>query len=45
MSLQVSGFQEKVEIYGQIHSSAMVLLAFLSLGGFTKEALQFCQTH
>jgi hypothetical protein len=41
----VSEFQDKVEIYRQIFSISLVLPAFLSLGGFTKEALQFCQTQ
>ena len=41
----VSDFHEKVEIYGQIFSTPLILPAFLSLGGFTEEALQFCQTQ
>ncbi|MCK5525390.1 MAG: hypothetical protein KAI83_19855 [Thiomargarita sp.] len=41
----VSDFQEKVEIYGQLFSISLILPAFLSLGGFTEEALQFCKTQ
>ncbi|MDM8563527.1 hypothetical protein QUF54_09255, partial [Candidatus Marithioploca araucensis] len=41
----VSDFHEKVEIYGQVFSISLILPAFLSLGGFTEEALQFCQTQ
>jgi hypothetical protein len=41
----VSDFQEKVEIYGHFFSISLILPAFLSLGGFTEEALQFCQTQ
>jgi hypothetical protein len=40
----VSAFQEKVDIYQQLFSISLILPAFLSLGGFTEEALQFCQT-
>ena len=41
----VSEFQEKVEIYRQILSIYLILPAFLSLGGFIEEAVQFCQTQ
>jgi hypothetical protein len=41
----VSDFQEKVEIYGKLFSISLILPAFLSLGGFTEDALQFCQTQ
>ena len=43
MSLKaITDFQEKVEIYGK---QLATLPAFLSLGGFTGEALEFCQKH
>jgi hypothetical protein len=41
----VSDFQEKVEVYAQTFSIPLILPAFLSLGGFTEEAWQFCQTQ
>jgi len=41
----VTDFQEKVEVYGKILATSLILPAFLSLGGLTEEALQFCQTH
>jgi hypothetical protein len=41
----VSEFQEKVEVYAQTFSIPLILPAFLSLGGFTEEAVQFCQTQ
>ncbi len=41
----ITDFQEKVEIYGKILETSLILPAFLSLGGFTGEALEFCQTH
>jgi hypothetical protein len=33
------------KLHGQIFSTPLILPAFLSLGGFTEEALQFCQTQ
>jgi hypothetical protein len=41
----VAEFQEKVQVYQRQHPADLLLPAFLSLGGFTEEALQFCQTH
>jgi hypothetical protein len=41
----VTDFQEKVEVYSKILATCLILPAFLSLGGFTGEALEFCQTH
>ncbi len=41
----VEDFQEKVEIYRKQFPDHQILPAFLSLGGFTKEALEFCQQH
>jgi hypothetical protein len=41
----ITDFQEKVEIYGKILETSLILPAFLSLGGFTEEALEFCQTN
>jgi hypothetical protein len=41
----VTDFQEKVEVYAQTFSISLILPAFLSLGGFIEEALQFCQTQ
>jgi hypothetical protein len=41
----VTEFEEKVQVYQRQHPEESLLPAFLSLGGFTEEALQFCQTH
>jgi hypothetical protein len=41
----ITDFQEKVEVYGKILETSLILPAFLSLGGFTEEALEFCQTN
>jgi hypothetical protein len=41
----VQDFQEKVVVYQAQHPEPQLLAAFLSLGGFTEEALQFCQTQ
>jgi hypothetical protein len=41
----VTDFQEKVEVYAKNLATCLILPAFLSLGGFTVEALEFCQTH
>lgn len=38
-------FQEKVEVYGKLFADKKILPAFLSLGGLTEEAGQFCQTQ
>jgi hypothetical protein len=39
----IDDFQEKVEAYQQQFPEALILPAFLSLGGFTKEAESFCE--
>ncbi|MCP4351071.1 MAG: hypothetical protein GY795_36870 [Desulfobacterales bacterium] len=39
----VEDFAEKVEIYAKDVPGKTILPAFLSLGGFTEEALQFCE--
>ncbi|MEM7536040.1 MAG: hypothetical protein AAF639_27915 [Chloroflexota bacterium] len=39
----VEEFQEKVVLYQAQHPGAVVLTGFLSLGGFTKNALTLCQ--
>jgi hypothetical protein len=41
----VEDFQEKVAVYQKRFPEAIILPAFLSLGGFTQEADQFCETH
>jgi hypothetical protein len=41
----IEDFQEKVEIYGKQFPEQNILPAFLSLGGFTKDAQQKCQAH
>lgn len=38
----VEDFQEKVEVYAALFPDETVLPAYLSLGGFTEEALRFC---
>ena len=42
---QIEDFQEKVEVYKTLFPDAIVLAAYLSLGGFTEEAGDFCLTH
>jgi hypothetical protein len=39
----VEDFQEKVEAYSTLFPEKTILPTFLSLGGFTKDAEQFCQ--
>jgi hypothetical protein len=41
----VEDFYEKVAVYGEQFPDRKVLPAFLSLGGFTGDALPFCQGH
>ena len=41
----VQDFQEKIHIYQSQNPDAIVLPAFLCLGGFNKNALTFCQTE
>ena len=38
-------FQEKVEVYKTTFPDAIVLAAYLSLGGFTEEASDYCLKH
>jgi len=38
-------FQEKVDVYGKLFADKTILPAFLSLGGLTKEAREFCQVQ
>jgi hypothetical protein len=42
---KVEDFQEKVEVYKTTYPDAIVLAAYLSLGGFTDEANDFCLRH
>jgi hypothetical protein len=42
---KVEDFQEKVEVYKTTFPDAIVLAAYLSLGGFTEEASDFCLRH
>ncbi|WP_069471988.1 hypothetical protein [Candidatus Marithrix sp. Canyon 246] len=42
---QLEDFQEKVEVYKTLFPDAIVLAAYLSLGGFTDEAGDFCLKH
>jgi hypothetical protein len=39
----IDDFQEKVEVYQTLNSNNVILSAFLSLGGFTDEAIDKCQ--
>jgi hypothetical protein len=39
---KVEAFQEKVDVYKTLFPDAIVLAAYLSLGGFTDEAGDFC---
>jgi hypothetical protein len=41
----VEDFYEKVAVYGEQFPDQKILPAFLSLGGFTGDALPFCQGH
>jgi hypothetical protein len=41
----VVDFWEKVQVYQRQHPEEIVLPAFLSLGGFTEEALKCCEEH
>jgi len=42
---QMEDFQEKVDVYKTLFPDAIVLAAYLSLGGFTDEAGDFCLKH
>jgi hypothetical protein len=42
---KVEDFQEKVDVYKTTFPEAIVLAAYLSLGGFTDEASDFCLKH
>jgi hypothetical protein len=39
---KIEDFQEKVDVYKTTFPDAIVLAAYLSLGGFTQEAGDFC---
>ncbi len=41
----VEDFQEKVDAYAKCFPDKTILPAFLSLGGFTDEAIKFCGAH
>jgi hypothetical protein len=41
----VADFWEKVQVYQRQHLEEIILPAFLSLGGFTEEALQSCEAY
>jgi|GEM_PF-2287755 len=38
-------FAEKVSVFSEQNPDRTILPAFLSLGGFTKDALEFCQSR
>jgi hypothetical protein len=42
---KIEDFQEKVDVYKTTFPDAIVLAAYLSLGGFTEEAGDFCLRH
>jgi len=42
---QVADFQEKVALYQSQHPEKVILAGFLSLGGFTQDALALCQAE
>ena len=42
---KMEDFQEKVEVYKTLFPDAIVLATYLSLGGFTEEAGDFCLKH
>jgi DNA-binding Lrp family transcriptional regulator len=41
----ITDFGEKVQVYQRRHPEEIILPLFLSLGGFTEEALQFCNAQ
>ena len=41
----VEDFLEKAALYQSQHPDQTVLLAYLSLGGFTEKALEMCRQH
>ena len=41
----VNNFQEKVVVYGKLFAEKTILSAYLSLGGFSKDAQQFCDAQ
>jgi DNA-binding Lrp family transcriptional regulator len=43
--IQVADFWEKVQVYQRQHPEEIILPAFLSLGGFTEEALASCKEY
>ncbi|WP_069470805.1 hypothetical protein [Candidatus Marithrix sp. Canyon 246] len=42
---QIEDFQEKVDVYKTLFPDTIVLASYLSLGGFTDEASDFCLQH
>jgi hypothetical protein len=42
---KLEDFQEKVEVYKTLFPDAIVLAAYLSLGGFVQKAGDFCLEH
>jgi len=41
----ITDFKEKIDIYKELYSEKIVLAGFFSLGGFTKDATEFCQAN
>jgi len=41
----VETFQEKVEVYGRLFPDKKILPAFLSLAGFSTDAIEYCQAQ
>ena len=41
----IETFQEKIEIYKDLNPEKIVFTGFLSLGGFTDEALKICKQN
>jgi len=41
----ITDFKEKVDVYKQIFSEKIVLAGYFSLGGFTKDASEFCKAN
>ncbi len=39
----IKSFEEKLAVYGQLFPEKKILPAFLSIGGFTQEALDYCK--
>ena len=41
----VTDFKEKIDVYKVTYPDKIVLAGFFSLGGFTKDAIEFCQAN